>query len=165
MKKLIILVVGFAFLQNTFAQNRELIYFINIALQNSPLLKDYRNQQEQGRIDSLRTRAGWGPQVSFNSTNYYAPVLNGWGYDQSITNGANLNTGVSVSKEIVARQNKRNQLEAQALQNRSLRNTGKISEQELKKSVTSQFWWPLAIGSNTYLMMRCSDCSGKKRLF
>ena len=127
--------ISFAFTQ----QSKELSFFIQKALQNSPLLNDYRNQQEQGRIDSLRTRAGWGPQVSLNSTNYYAPVLNGWGYDQSITNGANLNTGVSVSKEIVGKQNQRNQLEALSLQNRSLRNTGKISEQELKKSVTSQF--------------------------
>ena len=127
--------ISFAFTQ----QSKELSFFIQKALQNSPLLNDYRKQQEQGRIDSLRTRAGWGPQVSLNSTNYYAPVLKGWGYDQAITNGANLNTGVSISKEIVGRQNQRNQLEATTLQNRSLRNTGKISEQELKKSVTSQF--------------------------
>ncbi len=139
MRKIIILAVGFTMLQSSLAQTRELSYFINTALQNSPLLKDYRNQEQQNRIDSLRTRAGWGPQVTLNSTNYYAPVLKGWGYDQAITNGANLNTGLSVSKEIVGRQNQRNQLESTTLQNRSLRNTGKITEQELKKSVTSQF--------------------------
>ncbi|HLY71388.1 MAG TPA: TolC family protein [Puia sp.] len=112
---------------------------MNAALQNSPLLKDYNNQIRANLIDSLRIHASYKPQVAGNSTNTYYPVINGWGYDNIITNGTNISELVGITQRLVSKQNLQNQYEAIRLQNESLNVTGKISEQDLKKTITSQY--------------------------
>ncbi len=131
------LIILFASVLN--AQERNVNYYVNQALANSPLLKDYQNQVLSNQIDSMRIRAGLGPQVNIISNNIYAPVVNGWGYDEVITDQANISAMVSVSKEIKSRANRQNQYDALQWQNQSIRNSGKISEQDLIKSVTEQY--------------------------
>ncbi len=121
------------------AQERNLDYFVNLALQNSPLLKDYQNRLQSNRIDSLRLRAGLGPQVNAISNDSYAPVINGVGQDEAITNGTNINASINVSKGIISKKNLQNQLQAVAIQKLSILNPSKITEQELKKGVTDQY--------------------------
>jgi outer membrane protein TolC len=120
-------------------QGRPLDYYVNAALGNSPLLKDFNNQARSNLIDSLRIRASYKPQVAGNSINAYSPVIHGWGYDNAITNGANISQLVGVTQKLVSRQNLQNQYEAIRLQNESLGVTGKISEQDLRKTITSQY--------------------------
>ena len=122
-----------------FTQQKDLNFYVSTGLKNSPLLKDYRNQLQLTRIDSMRIKAGLGPQIKAQSTNSYAPVINGWGYDEIITDGANIYAGVSVSKEITGSRNRQNQFDALGIQYQSIENTGKITEQELKKSITGQY--------------------------
>ncbi|MBS1666452.1 MAG: TolC family protein [Bacteroidetes bacterium] len=114
-------------------------YFVGQAIHKSPLLFDYRNQAQSNLIDSLRIRASYLPQVSGMGTSSYAPIINGWGYDNTITNGANLSALVGVSQKLVSKQNLQNQYEAIRLQNQGLNVSGKISEQELKKTISSQY--------------------------
>ncbi|HVM87175.1 MAG TPA: TolC family protein [Puia sp.] len=121
------------------AQDKSLDYYIGEALHNSPLLKDYNNQARSNLIDSLRIRASYKPQVIGNSINSYSPVINGWGYDNAITNGANVSELVGVTQKLVSKQNLQNQYEAIRLQNEGLSVSGKISEQDLKKTITNQY--------------------------
>jgi outer membrane protein TolC len=128
----------FGFISNATAQ-KKLDFYIQSALQNSPLLKEYQNQIELTRIDSIRMKAGLGIQISAVSNNLYAPVIKGWGYDNAITNGANVSALVSVSKEMTGTANRQNKFEVLSLQNQSTLNSSKISAQELKKNVSSQY--------------------------
>ena len=121
------------------AQEKNLDYFVNLALQNSPQLKDYQNRLQSIRIDSMRLRAGLGTQVNAVSNNSYAPVISGTGQDEAITNIANINASVSVSKGIISKKNLQNQLQAVELQKLAVLNPAKITEQDLKKSVTDQY--------------------------
>ena len=121
------------------AQNKTLDFYVNAALQNSPLLKDYNNQIRSNLVDSLRIHASYKPQLACNSTNTYYPVINGLGYDNIINNGTNISALVGVTQKIVSKQNLQNQYEAIRLQNENLRVTGKISEQDLKKTITTQY--------------------------
>jgi outer membrane protein TolC len=121
------------------AQNRNLGYFLNLAHQNSPLLKEYQNKLKANRIDSLRLRAGLGAQVNAVSNNNYAPVIKGVGQDEAITNGANIFAALSVSKGVISAGNLRNQLQSVELQKSSILNPAKISEQDLKRSITDQY--------------------------
>lgn len=132
------LVLLIVFSSNIYAQ-KNLDFYIQSALKNSPLLKEYQNQVAFNRIDSMRMTAGLGFQVSAVSNNLYAPVIKGWGYDNAITNGTNVSAQVSVSKEITAVHSRQNKYEAISLQNQSTLNSGKISEQELKKNVSSLY--------------------------
>ncbi len=106
---------------------------------NSPLVKEYHNESQMNLVDSLRIRAGYKPQVTGVSTNSYAPVMGGWGYDYAITNGYNFGQLISVSKTIVSKENLHNQFNALHIQNLSLNVSGKITEQDLKKTITAQY--------------------------
>ncbi|HTQ27862.1 MAG TPA: TolC family protein [Puia sp.] len=140
MKKeaLCILVFGL-FSRLAFAQHDNLDYYLDQALRNSPLLKDYQNQVESNRLDSQRILAGYKPQVTGTSFNSYAPVVAGWGYDQAISNGANIVATVGVNKTFVGQKNLNTQFNAIGLQSQSVRNSSKISEQELKRTITAQY--------------------------
>ena len=60
----------------TNAQQKNLDYFLEQAIQNSPLLKETNNNILLNRIDSLRIRATYKPQVNGIINNYYAPFIN-----------------------------------------------------------------------------------------
>jgi outer membrane protein TolC len=120
-------------------QSTSLDFFVGRALENSPLLNDYRNQTLSAQLDSQLIHASYLPQVRGSSTNIYAPVIKGYGYDQAITNGANFTTVVGVSKTIVGQRHLEAQYAALRLLNQGLNNTAKITEQDLKKNVTAQY--------------------------
>lgn len=120
-------------------QGASLDFYVGEALRNSPLLKDYQNQVLSGQIDSALVKASYGPQVAGNSTNIYAPTIKGYGYDQAISNGGNFTTVVAVTQTLVGHHHLDAQYETIRLQNQGITNTSKISEQDLKKSVTAQY--------------------------
>ena len=117
----------------------DLDFYLGQALQNSPLLKDYHNQVLLGEVDSQLVRASYRPQVNGNSTNIYAPTIHGWGYDQAVSNGGNFTTVAAVTQTLVGRQHLDAQYETIRLQNQGRDNSAKLSEQDLKKSITAQY--------------------------
>lgn len=116
-----------------------LTFYLDQALQNSPLLKDYQNQVLAGQVDSQLIRAGYQPQVTGNSMNLWAPTVNGYGYDQAISNGGNFTTVVAVNKTLVGQRHLDAQYQTIRLQNQGIANSAKVSEQDLKKSVIAQY--------------------------
>ena len=120
-------------------QSTNLDFYVGRALENSPLLNDYRNQVLSGQLDSQLIKASYLPQVTGSSTNVYAPVIKGYGYDQAISNGGNFSTLVGVNKTLVGQHHLQTQYETIRLQNQGLTNTAKITEQDLKKNVTAQY--------------------------
>lgn len=140
MGKFVLTVIFFPLaIQFGIAQEKNLDYFVTLALQNSPLLRDYQNRLQSTRIDSLRLRAGLGAQINAISNDSYAPVIKGVGYDEAITNGANVYAAVSVSKGIISKKNLQNQLQAVDLQKQTILNPAKISEQDIRKNVIDQY--------------------------
>jgi outer membrane protein TolC len=114
-------------------------YYLGLALHNSPLLKDYRNQVQLGQVDSQLIHASYLPQVNGNSTNIYAPSYHGWGYDQAISNGGNFTTVVAVTQTLIGQQHLDAEYETIRLNNSGIANTAKISEQDLRRSITAQY--------------------------
>jgi outer membrane protein TolC len=114
-------------------------FYLGQALQNSPLLKDFHNQALSGEVDSQLIKASYLPQVVGSSTNIYAPTIHGYGYDQAVSNGGNFTTVAAVTKTLVGQKHLDAQYETIRLQNQGLGNTAKVSEQDLKKSVTAQY--------------------------
>ncbi len=150
------------------AQDRTLDYYINYGLQNSPLLKEYANQVQSNRIDSARIAAEYRPLVNGISTNSYAPVINGYGYDGAITNYANFSELVSASQQLVSKANLRNQFGSLRLQSDSIRVLSRISEQDLKKTITAQFitaygsWEQYVFNTDVYNLLSSEDTILKK---
>src|ERR1700722_7089856 len=126
-----------AFAQPDTAANLD--FYLGQALRSSPLLKDYRNQVQLGQIDSQLIHASYLPQVAGNSTNIYAPSYRGWAYDEAISNGGNFTTVVAVTKTLVSQKHLDAEYETVRLNNQGISNTSRISEQDLKRSVTAQY--------------------------
>ncbi len=114
-------------------------FYLGQALHNSPLLKDYHNQVLLGQVDSQLVHASYLPQVAGNSTNIYAPGYHGWGYDEAISNGGNFTTVVAVTKTLVGQRHLDAEYETIRLNSLGINNTAKISEQDLRRSVTAQY--------------------------
>jgi len=129
----------FLFIQLLNAQQQDLNYFLSLGLQNSPLLKDYQNRQRSALIDSMRLRAGLGYQISASSINSYAPVIQGWGYDQVKTDIAGVSALMGISKQITGKNNLLNKYQAIRLQNQSTYIEGSLSKKDLKKAIISQY--------------------------
>jgi outer membrane protein TolC len=139
MKRFLSIFFGLAIVISSIAQKNNLDYFINQAIANSPLLKDFQNQQLSFSLDSQLIRAALRPQVNGNSTNFYAPVIHGWGYDEVITNGQQITALVSASKSIVSNKSIASQMSNLQIQSQSAANNIKITEQDLKKTITDQY--------------------------
>lgn len=121
------------------AQTYSLDHYLDAAKSNSPLLKDLRNQVASNQVDSLRLLAGYKPQVNLNSAGLYAPSVNGYGYASAITNEHTLNGLLGINQAIVSKKNISAQLQAITLLSQSVGNAARISEQDLKKAITTQY--------------------------
>ncbi|HKC34466.1 MAG TPA: TolC family protein [Chitinophagaceae bacterium] len=139
MKRLFILSFYTALVFNSRAQKNNLDYFINQAITNSPLLKDYQNQVLSFSLDSQIIRASLKPQVNGISNNSYAPIIKGWGYDEVISNGQQISALVQVSKSFLSNKTIASQIANLQLQSQAIANTIKISEQDVIKAITDQY--------------------------
>jgi outer membrane protein TolC len=132
-----LLIIGFC--KATLAQTNTLDHYLEVATSNSPLLKDLKNQIASNQLDSMRIKAGMRPQVGINSAGLYAPVISGYGYSAAITNEHSLNALLGVNQAIIGSKNVNEQVLTTSLATQSVNNTIKLSEQDLKKSVTGQY--------------------------
>ena len=123
----------------SFAQNKNLDYYISNAVTNSPLLNDYRNQILSNSIDSQLLIASRNIQINGNGNSYYAPVRNGYGYDVAITNGGQLQALMTATKNLLPKKFANLGFKDLQLTGDSIRNASKISEQDLKKTIINQY--------------------------
>ncbi len=123
---------------------QSLDYFINQGLQNSPLLKDYQNQINAATLDSLMVIASQRPQVNYNTQLIIAPYGNNFGYDFNITNGGVFSSLVGVSQNVFNKKILNNKYEGIDIEKSSVVNNRKISINDLRKIVTSQYLLALA---------------------
>lgn len=123
----------------TNAQIRSLDYFLQQGISNSPLLKDLNNQIRLNSIDSLLIKARQKPQVNFDGLLYYAPIINGYGYSEAITNNANLSSLLGVSQNIFNSKTLDARYANIGIQNQAISNTTRMTENELKKAITAQY--------------------------
>jgi outer membrane protein TolC len=120
-------------------QTRNLDFYLNEAVMNSPLLNDYRNQINLAVTDSLIIGAAHRPLVEAKSQLLYSPYYHNFGYDGVITDGGNYTAVLSVSQNIFNRRAVKNKYDAVEIQKRNINNSSRISTNELKKIITDQY--------------------------
>jgi outer membrane protein TolC len=128
-----------AFLSPGKAQVKSLDAYLAEGLKNNPQIRDLSNQVQSNSVDSLLVHAGHMPQVKFNGLIYYAPVVNGFGYAEPITNISNLTSVVSVSQNIFVKKTLEAQYRKLGLTSQSVRNAQRITQYDLTKAITSQY--------------------------
>jgi outer membrane protein TolC len=122
-----------------FSQNKDLSFFVNNSVNNSPQLYEYRNLILGNSIDSQMIVAANRYQVTGSSNAYYAPVFNGYGYDVAITNGQQLSALVALNKQVYNKRNLSLQFQNLNLLRDSLHVSSAITTQDIKKSIISQY--------------------------
>ncbi len=121
------------------AQPSMLDHFLETAIRNSPLLKDLNNQVLAARLDSIRIRAGYKLQVTASAGGLYAPVIHGYGYAPAITNEYVLDGLVTVNKAFIGKNYLTTLFASVGFSRDSLGNTIKLSEQDLRRTITGQY--------------------------
>ena len=141
MKPKILFVISLLILTHSLilAQVRSLDDFIQNGLSNSPLLKDLNNQVRSNTIDSLLIKSTRYPKIDFNGYYSYAPVINGYGYSEAITNGNNFITTLNLSQPLFNQKTLEAKYSKIGYQNQSLENNIKITENDVRKAITDQY--------------------------
>ena len=134
----LIFLVCFSF-SSIFAQEKDIGYFISQGLTNSPLLKDLNNQLRTNSYDSLLARASYKPQVNVNTMLMYAPIVNGYGYSEPITNGQQFLMQIGAGQAIFNSGAKKAEYLKYGIENQGIVSTTKISKLDLKKAIISQY--------------------------
>ncbi|HEX7366393.1 MAG TPA: TolC family protein [Pelobium sp.] len=159
---------GIIYSASSFAQQKDLQYFLQQAKTNSPLLKDFQNQLTLISLDSLKLRAGPLPQVNASSNLLYAPVISGFGYDPAITNGQLVSGLITVSKEITTSARLKTLIKGLQLSRDSLGNQRALSALNLEKSISAQYittWGNqqlLELSKETLILLQKQDTLLKK---
>lgn len=122
-----------------FGQTRDLHFFVQQARQNSPVLKSYQNQVLAAQIDSQLLKASLHTLVNFVSNDSYAPVINGWGYDEAISNIGNISALIQANRNFLSKNHVAEQYRTIALQKKALLDTLQLSRQDLVRSLTEQY--------------------------
>lgn len=121
------------------SQVRSLDYFVEKAVDNDPRFSEFQNLVLQNKIDSEVIVAGNKLQLTGSGNAYYAPIVNGYGYDMAITNGQQISALVALNKRIYNQRNLSLQFKSLQLQNDSLNNSSAIYTQDLKKNIITQY--------------------------
>ncbi len=124
---------------------RALPDFLALAYQRSPLLGDLRNQLAQNQIDSLRRKAQNGVQVAGVGAAVVSPAITNSrgeqviGYDQAVSNGGNYASFAQATKPLLNRLQLQTDYQILGNQGLVLRNTARLSQLDLRRSITDQF--------------------------
>lgn len=122
-----------------FSQSHDLNYYLVNGIQNSPLLKDYSNQIEQKKFDSLLIMAGKKITVDATGLVFIAPIINGVGYDEAITNKGQYTAVAGVQKTLFQKNSLNAQVKQSQIQSGIISISAKITERELQKAITDQY--------------------------
>jgi len=114
-------------------------FYIDKAQTNSPLLTDLSNQIKSNKLDSLLNKANYKPQISGNLNANYAPVLNGYGYDTTLSNGQSVYGLVGVNQKIIGKNRINSQAESFQLLKQSLELNKKIAIKDVNKLIAAQY--------------------------
>jgi len=120
-------------------QSRDLDFYLKEALQNSPLLNDFRNQINSAVADSFLIKAARKPYVEARSSLQASPYSRNFGYDDVITNGGNYTAVLGVNQKILNKKEITNKYSSVDLQKQSATNSSRISVTELNKVITDQY--------------------------
>src|SRR5207237_4439831 len=82
-------------------------------------------------------RATTKTQLNFLSNDLYAPIIRGWGYDQAITNIAQVSALVQATKNYISKESLAAQYRAIALQSQALRDSIRLSIKDFVRRISS----------------------------
>ncbi|MEO5673470.1 MAG: TolC family protein [Chitinophagales bacterium] len=121
------------------SQTHDLNYYLGEGTINSPLIKEYSSQLQRLRIDSLLILAGRKIAVTASGQIMIAPIIDGYGYDEAITNQGQYTAIAGIRKPILQKNYYTAQLNRGRVRNDSLFSRSILSRREVEKAITDQY--------------------------
>lgn len=139
-----------------FAQ-RNLVYYINTAKQNSPLIKENQNLTKANQLEVERLKAQFTkPQIGVTGNYLFAPILSTdnnntklelnskgadkyYGYDLGATNGGQYQGLVTITQPILNRERYKIYAEQANISTQINQNNIKLAAHDIEKFVTDQY--------------------------
>lgn len=137
--RILFLSLFFLITAKSFSQEKDLVFYIEKAQTNSPLLKDLSNQMQSNSIDSLLVIASFKPQIAANLNVYVAPNHNGFGYDTALSNGQSVSGLVGFNQKIIGKNRIDTQAETFKIIKEGLALNKKIAIKDLNKVIIAQY--------------------------
>ncbi len=119
--------------------SRNLTYYLEQSFKNSPILKENSNLYASAELDSAKIKASQKPNLSANSTAQFFPTLNGYGYNQAITNGGNYIATLNLSQPLFNRFSRKTYFKNNQIKKDSLINSNLINKKEVKKEIVNSY--------------------------
>lgn len=138
-KKIIFIIALFCHALAVRSQVKDLDFFLNSSSTNDPAYHELQNALQSNKLDSLVLVASKKNQITGNGNAYYAPVINGFGYDAAITNGQQISALVALNRQLYNKRNLSLQFKDLQLTGDSLRWSSAISIRDIKKNIISQY--------------------------
>ncbi|MEO6868911.1 MAG: TolC family protein [Ginsengibacter sp.] len=138
-KEILFVLSFFCFSLTVKSQDKDLNYFLKQSQSNDPAYNELQNALLSNKLDSLVLLASTKNQITGNGTAYYAPVINGFGYDAAITNGQQISALVALNRQLYNKRNLSLRFKDLQLTGDSLRWSSAISIRDIKKNIISQY--------------------------
>lgn len=121
------------------AQVKNIDWYVKKSVETTPEVAVYRNRILSNRIDSQLIVAANRFQISGEGNGYYAPIINGYGYDEAITNGQQMSAIIAINKQVYNKRNLSLQFKAIRLAGDSLKANTAVNLLDLRKSIIAQY--------------------------
>jgi outer membrane protein TolC len=139
MKQVAFILVFLAFQSwPAYAQN-SLNGFIDYALKNSPLIVEQKNNLRLASLDSALFRASMKTHIFSQNDEYYYPVVNGYGFDEVITNGQQASLLINFEKQVLFKGQFKANITSIDINRNIAENNLKIAEKDLVRMVTDRY--------------------------
>ena len=113
--------------------------FIEVVLKNSPRLIEQKNNLKLASLDSTLFRASLKTRIFSQNDGLYYPVVNGFGYDEIITNGQELGVLINFDKQVLFRGQFNANMNSILLNRNQAENSLKITEKDLVRNATDLY--------------------------
>ncbi len=122
------------------AQSRSLQDYLQAGKQNSPLLQDYENASSIAHLENQKVKADYKyPAIQASANIMEAPVINGVGYDEAITNGSWYAAQAGVSIPLFSKPFETAELTKNSLDAEKAVWQGKMSWNEVKRQIADGY--------------------------
>jgi Outer membrane efflux protein len=138
-KKIVVGLVLIAACIHSFAQTKNLQYYLTTGVKNNALLREQQLVIGANALDSQRFEAGLKTQVTGVAANTLSPLMFGFGFDPALTNIAAMNETVNFNRTFIKKNYMQSQRRNFTLFADSVKNEKALSKRDLERTITSQY--------------------------
>lgn len=138
-KRILFILTFFCLSLSVFSQEKDLDFFLKQSKSNDPAYNELQNALLSNKLDSLVLVASTKYQLTGNGNAYYAPLINGIGYDAAITNGQQISALVALNRQLYNKRNLSLRFRDLQITGDSLKWSSAISIRDIKKNIISQY--------------------------